>query len=83
MTDRELDEILTLRWPVLVRRAMIDGDKWTRSFVLSIARNGKRPNWRPTPKQEAIMRRLLMDMAQHEDQPPEVIEDEGELFRSA
>lgn len=76
MTDLELDEILTIHWPALVRRAMIDGDEWTRSFAKSIARNGKRQSWRPTPKQEAIMRRLLREMAQNEPDPGNLIEDE-------
>lgn len=74
MTDCELDEILTTRWPRLVRRAMTDGDQWTQSFVKSIARAGKRPSWRPTRKQEAIMRRLLQEMAQHDPDPGNLID---------
>lgn len=76
MTELELDEILTVRWPGLVRRVMIDGDAWTRSFVLSIARHGKRPTWRPTPKQTAIMRRLLSEAARQPNEHSDLIEDQ-------
>ncbi len=38
MTDLELDEILTLRWPKVVRRAMAGTDEWLKSFTRSIAR---------------------------------------------
>lgn len=75
MTDQELDEILLHHWPRLVRRAMIDAsDEWTKGFVLSIARHGKRPKWRPSPKQQAIMRRLLIELAQHDPEPGELFE---------
>lgn len=63
MTDRELDEILTLRWPMVVRRVMADGsDDWLMGFVRSIARHGKRPSWRPSDKQAGIMRRLVSEL---------------------
>lgn len=62
MTDTELDEILTVRWPSVVRQVMADGsDDWLKGFVRSIARHGKRPTWRPSPRQERIMLRLLAD----------------------
>lgn len=38
MTEAELDEIMLLHWPGTLRRAMTDGDDWTRGFVRSIAR---------------------------------------------
>jgi len=77
MTEAELDEILTIRWPALVRRSMIDGDEWTRAFVLSIARQGKRPTWTPTRKQQEIMRRLLSELSRADEEPCDLIEDEG------
>lgn len=62
MTARELDEIITVRWPAVMRRVMADGsDEWLKGFVKSIARHGKRRGWRPTDKQEAVMRRLLAE----------------------
>lgn len=63
MTDQELDEILTYRWPMVVRRVMADGsDEWAKGFVRSIARHGKRPSWRPSQKQAQIMRRLVTEL---------------------
>lgn len=63
MTDHELDEILTVHWPIVMRRVMADGaDDWLKGFVRSIARQGKRRNWRPTPKQAFIMRQLVNDV---------------------
>lgn len=64
MTDAELEEIIIHRWPALTRYAMVHGDDWTRKFARSIARNAKRPAWRPSPKQQFIMRRLLAEMGQ-------------------
>lgn len=63
MTDLELDEILTVRWPGILRQVMADGsDDWLKGFVRSIARHGKRRSWRPTHRQEQIMRRLVSEM---------------------
>lgn len=62
MTSRELDEIMIGRWPTVIRRAMVDGDEWTRNFVRSIARAYKRPGWMPSPRQEYFMRALLREM---------------------
>jgi len=75
MTERELDEVLTIRWPIVLRRVMADGsDEWLKGFVRSIARHGKRPNWRPTAKQEQIMRRLVSELGTAPAQSFEVIE---------
>lgn len=63
MTDLELDKILTLEWPAVVRRVMgdVNTEGFARGFALSIARHGKRPAWRPTPKQEYLMKQFLRD----------------------
>lgn len=74
MTDLELDEILTLHWPRVMRRAMRDGDEWAQGFAKSIARHGKRPSWRPSPKQAHIMRRMINDLATAPDDELELIE---------
>lgn len=64
MTSAELDEIMTYRWPIVVRRVMADGaDEWIKGFVRSIARHGKRASWHPSPKQEQIMRRLVAELS--------------------
>jgi hypothetical protein len=75
MTDRELDEILTFRWPIVRRRVMADGsDEWLKGFVRSIAKHGKRAAWRPSAKQEQIMRRLVSELGTAPEQNFELIE---------
>lgn len=75
MTDRELDEILTFRWPIVLRRVMADGsDEWLQDFVRSIARHGKRASWRPSAKQEQIMRRLVSELGTAPEDNLELIE---------
>ncbi len=74
MTELELDEILTVHWPGVLRRVMVEGDEWAKGFTKSIARNGKRPAWRPTPKQAWIMRRLVAELGTAPDAELEVIE---------
>lgn len=67
MAGEELDQILTLRWPAVVRRVMAeDVEDWIKGFVRSIAKHGKRPGWTPSPKQEALMRQLLAEQADPE-----------------
>ncbi|MBR9763862.1 MAG: hypothetical protein GYB53_10140 [Rhodobacteraceae bacterium] len=64
MTELELDEIMTLRWPAVVRQVMADGsDEWLKGFVRSIARQGKRKSWVPTPRQVSLMRRLVAELS--------------------
>lgn len=75
MTDRELDEILTFRWPMVLRRVMADDtDEWLQGFVRSIARHGKRASWRPSGKQEQIMRRLVSELGTSTETELELIE---------
>lgn len=75
MTEGELDEIMTFRWPQVVRRIMAeDCDDWLKGFVRSIARQGKRPTWRPSEKQQQIMRRLVAELGTAPEPEMEVIE---------
>ncbi|WP_238368899.1 hypothetical protein [Heliomarina baculiformis] len=75
MTERELDEILTYRWPLVMRRVMGDSsDDWLKGFVRSIARHGKRAAWRPSAKQSQIMRRLVSELGTTPEQEVELIE---------
>ena len=74
MTERELDQILTLEWPKVIRAVMAEGqDEWLKGFVLSIARQGKRRSWTPSPKQAALMRQMINELRQR-DEDCEVIE---------
>ncbi len=67
MTEGELDEILTFKWPGVVRATMSgNADDWVMGFVRSIARQARNPAWRPSPKQSQIMRRLVSDLIAHE-----------------
>lgn len=59
MTEHELDEILTFRWPVVMRRVMACGNSRDKGFVMTIRKYGKRPTWSPSVKQEMWMRDLL------------------------
>jgi len=75
MTEAELDEILTFRWPIVLRRVMADSsDDWLKGFVRSIARHGKRPAWRPTVKQSQIMRQLVSELSGPPEPELELIE---------
>lgn len=77
MTDLELDEILTLRWPGVVRRVMADleASDFTKGFARSISKHGKRPDWHPTPKQERLMQTLLTEYGSgHPERAPDLLE---------
>lgn len=54
-------EVERLIWhmPTVAERAT---DPWAKSFATSIARQSRRRGWRPTPKQAAMMRRLVSDL---------------------
>lgn len=75
MTEQELDEIMTFRWPQVVRTTMASSaDKRTKGFVLGIAKYGKRRDWFPSPKQAALMRRILREQNDGTNDEFEVIE---------
>lgn len=77
MTDMELDEILTLRWPGVVRRVMADLDAgdFAKGFARSIAQQGRRQSWQPSQKQERIMRQLLDQYSGTAEREPDLIEE--------
>lgn len=76
MTDDELDYMLTAHWPAMTRKVATGAaDDWVRGFVMSIARQAKRPRWRPTPKQAAMMRRLVAEFRQSSDDEFNPIEE--------
>ncbi|MBL4917752.1 hypothetical protein [Szabonella alba] len=78
MTTLELDEILTMRWPGVLRRVMGDAeaDGFARGFARSIARHGKRRGWMPSQKQERIMRQMLDEYGGAFEPDMELIEKE-------
>jgi GH15 family glucan-1,4-alpha-glucosidase len=77
MTDRDLDEIMILWWPQVLRRAMRGTDDWLKSFTRSIARHAKRPDWRPSDKQAWLMRKLVDDLRAPPEPEFDLIEQEG------
>lgn len=62
MSDLELDEIMILWWPRVLRRAMAGSDDWAKSFARSIAKHGKRASWSPSEKQAHLMRRMIAEL---------------------
>lgn len=58
MTAAELDYALH-HWPTVVRAAAVADDPWLFGFARSIARQAKRPGWRPSVRQEHLMRRMV------------------------
>lgn len=74
MTAHELDEIMELHWPVVLRATMRGTDEWLKGFVRSIAHHAKRTSWRPSAKQEQIMRRLVSELSTAPGSDVEVIE---------
>ena len=75
MTEQELDQILTFRWPKVVRRAVAVGDEWEAGFAKSIARQGKRKSWRPTHRQAHVMRRMVDELSAAPEPEIDVIEE--------
>lgn len=74
-TEAELEVILTHRWPSVLRRTMAEStDDWLKGFVRSIARHGKRRTWRPTARQQQIMRQLLLELGTAPDGEVQMIE---------
>lgn len=55
--DAEVDQLL-FSWG----RVIADATGWARGFALSIQRDRKKPGWHPTPKQQAMMRRLVAEL---------------------
>jgi len=75
VTDRELEEILTFRWPIVMRRVMADGaDEWLQGFVRSVAKHGKSASWHPSEKQEQIIRRLVSELCTEPQSDGQLIE---------
>ncbi len=55
--DTEVDRLL-FKWGSVIA----DAQGWARGFALSIQRDRKKSGWMPTPKQLAMMRRLVAEL---------------------
>ena len=75
MTAQELDEFQMVHWPRVLRSAMAGSDEWAKGFARSIANHLKRASWRPSAKQEQIMRRMVSELGGAPDPDFELIED--------
>ena len=68
LTTRQhtLDELF---WHIDCIAQLADAPAWDRHFALDMARLARRRNWKPSPKQEATMRRIVADRfeADHAD----------------
>ncbi|WP_299129586.1 hypothetical protein [uncultured Amaricoccus sp.] len=61
--ERSVDECL--HWlPTIARAAKND---WARDFARSIRAQSRRKGWNPTPKQLALMRRLVSELFAQDD----------------
>lgn len=58
MTGPELERAL-FHWHAVIKATQRG---WERGFALSIQRNQRRRNWKPTSKQAQIMRTMVADL---------------------
>ena len=77
MRPRSLEEVLS-HWPAVTKAAKNKPNPWVQSFVADVAKRRRWRNWHPTPKQLAIMQRLVAELFQEADEDDfEVIERGG------
>lgn len=79
MLPRPFEEI-AFYWGQVVRAAP---EGFERTFARSIARQLKRPNWVPSPKQERLMRRMVADLFEPKAEFELIERDWGGLHASA
>lgn len=73
LEQRSVDELFAV-WGLVQRAAKESPDPWVQGFVADIAKRRRWRNWKPTPKQLAMMRRLAAQVFEPDDF--EVIERE-------
>ena len=61
MSERTLDELF-FHWRAVIGAAP---EGWARGFALSIQRNRRRSDWKPTAKQLALMQQLVAELFTH------------------
>lgn len=57
-TPDEIERLLH-HMPVVAERAE---NTWAKGFALSVAKQARRRNWKPSPKQLSMMRSLVTDL---------------------
>lgn len=55
-------EELLWSWPTVCKAAK---DEWAKGFALSIAKQSKRRNWKPSAKQHALMMCMVNEVYRH------------------
>jgi hypothetical protein len=60
-TNAEIERLLH-HMPAVARNAE---NTWAQGFALSVSRQSRRRNWKPSPKQLSIMRGLVTDLFTH------------------
>ena len=60
-TPDEIERLLH-HMPVVGQRA---GNTWANGFALSVVKQARRRNWKPSPKQLSMMRSLVSDLFAH------------------
>lgn len=68
--DPEVDHLL-FRWPAVIGATT---GRW-RGFVLGVQRDRKKPGWVPSPRQLAVMKRLVAELPFDGGEAPDLIED--------
>ena len=77
MHPRSIEEVLS-HWPAVMKAAKTKPDLWVQGFVADVAKRRRWRNWHPTPKQFAIMQRLVAEIFREADEDDfEVIERGG------
>lgn len=72
MSYREQVERVLWSWPTVVEKAETD---WAKGFARSIAAQARRRNWRPSPKQLALMKEMVAQLYRGRDVTGERIAD--------
>jgi len=58
LRELSVDE-LVFHMPTVARMA---GTDWAKGFALSVVAQSRRRNWKPTPKQLGMMRRMVSEL---------------------
>ena len=74
MTAEEVERILIRYWPTVMRHVMAGSDDVLKGFVVSIAHQAKRKDWRPSERQLSLMRRLINEIIYQENSQMELFE---------
>lgn len=61
MNAADLDQIM-VHWRAVIRATEGGGDPWSRGFALNMQRLARRPSWRLSPKQAALMRQAVAEL---------------------